>query len=62
MAHIPIGGKDGSLSLLAQLQVSRRIFIHVNNTNPILRTGSPERQTVQDAGWDVAYDGMEFEL
>jgi pyrroloquinoline quinone biosynthesis protein B len=62
MAHIPIGGKNGSLSLLAQLQASRRIFIHVNNTNPILRTGSPERQTVQDAGWDVAYDGMEFEL
>ena len=62
MAHIPIGGENGSLSLLAQLQASRRIFIHVNNTNPILRTGSPERKTLQDAGWDVAYDGMEFEL
>ena len=62
MAHIPIGGKDGSLSLLATLQIPRRIFIHVNNTNPILRTDSLERQRVEDAGWSVAYDGMEFEL
>jgi pyrroloquinoline quinone biosynthesis protein B len=62
MAHIPISGKDGSLSLLATLQIPRRIFIHVNNTNPILRADSLERRMVQDAGWSVAYDGMEFEL
>jgi pyrroloquinoline quinone biosynthesis protein B len=62
MAHIPIGGKEGSLSLLAKIQIPRRIFIHVNNTNPILREDSLERQMVQDAGWTVAYDGMEVDL
>ncbi|MEO6422780.1 MAG: pyrroloquinoline quinone biosynthesis protein PqqB [Candidatus Nitrotoga sp.] len=62
MAHIPIGEKDGSLSLLAKLHIPRRIFIHVNNTNPILREDSLERQLVHGAGWQVAYDGMEFEL
>jgi pyrroloquinoline quinone biosynthesis protein B len=62
MAHVPMGGKDGSLSLLATLQIPHRIFIHVNNTNPILRADSLERQRVENAGWSVAYDGMEFEL
>lgn len=62
MAHMPIGEKEGSLSLLAKIHIPRRIFIHVNNTNPILREDSLERQLVQDAGWQVAYDGLEFEL
>ncbi len=62
MAHLPIGGQEGSLSLLAKIQIPRRIFIHVNNTNPILREDSLEKQMVEDAGWIVADDGMEVEL
>jgi pyrroloquinoline quinone biosynthesis protein B len=62
MAHQPVGGEGGSLAALRGLQVSRRIFIHVNNTNPMLREGSPERKTVEAAGWEVAHDGLEVEL
>jgi pyrroloquinoline quinone biosynthesis protein B len=47
---------------LAGLAAERKIFIHINNTNPILIEGSPERQTVEAAGWEIAYDGMEIAL
>jgi pyrroloquinoline quinone biosynthesis protein B len=60
MAHLPVGGADGSVEALKQLRC-RRIYIHVNNTNPILDAGSEERRFVCDAGWEVAYDGMEVE-
>jgi pyrroloquinoline quinone biosynthesis protein B len=60
MAHWPIGGPDGSLAFLAQLP-GRRIYIHINNTNPILREGSAERRAVEAAGVEVAYDGMELQ-
>lgn len=59
MAHWPLGGPEGSLSLLRQSQAARRILIHINNTNPILREDSLERQLVEEAGVEVAYDGME---
>jgi pyrroloquinoline quinone biosynthesis protein B len=61
MGHIPIDGNDGSLAALAGLP-ARRIFVHINNTNPILVDGSPERVRVEAAGWQVAYDGMEIRL
>ena len=41
---------------------ARNIFVHINNTNPILVDGSPERRRVEAAGWEVAYDGMEIVL
>jgi pyrroloquinoline quinone biosynthesis protein B len=59
MAHVPIGGAAGSLRALASVAVARRIYIHVNNTNPILRDDSPERAEVEAAGWEVAHDGLE---
>jgi pyrroloquinoline quinone biosynthesis protein B len=59
MGHMPIGGADGSLAALAGL-AARRIYIHINNTNPILIDGSPERRRVEAAGWEVAEDGMEI--
>lgn len=59
MAHWPVGGPNGSLPVLATARASRRILIHVNNTNPILREDSPERRAVSAAGVEVAYDGME---
>jgi pyrroloquinoline quinone biosynthesis protein B len=62
MAHLPIGGAAGSLAELAHINVPRRYYIHINNTNPILREDSAEHAAVEAAGWRVAYDGMEFEL
>jgi len=62
MAHVPISGPGGSLASLAGLSASRRIYIHINNTNPILREDSPERAAVVAAGWEVAWDGMEVAL
>jgi pyrroloquinoline quinone biosynthesis protein B len=62
MGHLPIGGTDGSLARLAGLRRSRKIFIHINNTNPILDAESAEYRTVCEAGWEVAWDGMEITL
>jgi pyrroloquinoline quinone biosynthesis protein B len=62
MAHWPLAGDDGSLALLGAHR-KRRIFLtHVNNTNPILRKGSPERAAVERAGIAVAHDGLEVNL
>jgi pyrroloquinoline quinone biosynthesis protein B len=61
MGHMPIDGEGGSLQVLSGLS-GRRIFIHINNTNPILIDGSPERRKVEAAGWQVATDGMEIVL
>ncbi len=61
MGHVPIDGKDGTLSALAGLS-NRRILTHINNTNPILVEGSPERRRVRAAGFEVAEDGMEIVL
>ncbi len=61
MGHLPISGPDGSLAQLAGLRSVRRIYIHINNTNPLLIEDSPERRAVEEAGWEVAFDGMDFE-
>ncbi len=61
MGQMPIGGADGSLAALAGIEC-RRIYIHINNTNPVLIAGSPERQSVEAAGWEIAHDGMEIVL
>jgi len=61
MAHWPVGGPTGSLAFLRGLP-GRKILIHVNNTNPILREDGPERRLVADAGVEVARDGMEIDL
>jgi len=62
MGHMPVSGDDGSLSALAALGIGRLIYTHVNNTNPMLIDGSPERRAVEAAGAEVAYDGMEIVL
>jgi pyrroloquinoline quinone biosynthesis protein B len=61
MGHMPIDGADGSLKALNGLR-ARRIYIHINNTNPVLIDGSKERVKVESAGWSVAEDGMEIAL
>jgi pyrroloquinoline quinone biosynthesis protein B len=62
MAHLPVGGPDGSLARLAGLRARRRVYIHINNTNPMLRDDSAERAQVDAAGWEIAGDGMEVRL
>jgi pyrroloquinoline quinone biosynthesis protein B len=61
MGHMPIDGDDGSLAALTGV-ATRRIYMHINNTNPILVEGSPERLHVERNGWEVAEDGMEIVL
>ncbi len=61
MGHISMSGAEGSLAALEGLGIERKIFIHINNTNPVLIEGSPERANVEARGWEVAYDGMEIE-
>ncbi|MFQ5946255.1 MAG: pyrroloquinoline quinone biosynthesis protein PqqB, partial [Anaerolineae bacterium] len=62
MAHLPVGGPTGSLAELARLASPRKIYTHINNTNPILLVDSPERHAVEAAGWEVAADGLEVDL
>jgi pyrroloquinoline quinone biosynthesis protein B len=62
MAHLPMGGGGGSLATLRGLRAPRRVYIHVNNTNPVLRDDAPERKDVEAAGWEIAWDGMEVRL
>jgi pyrroloquinoline quinone biosynthesis protein B len=61
MGHMPISGSDGSLEALNGSS-GTRVFVHINNTNPILIEDSPERAAVLAAGWQVAEDGTEFAL
>ncbi len=62
MGHLPIGGTDGSLKQLSQLPIERKMYIHINNTNPILLEDSPERSSVEEHGLEVAADGLELEI
>lgn len=62
MGHMSLDGPDGSMAQLAPLGISRTIFIHVNNTNPILLKDSPERRRVEAERFEVAFDGMEVRL
>ncbi|MGH6925007.1 MAG: pyrroloquinoline quinone biosynthesis protein PqqB [Propylenella sp.] len=62
MGHMSIDGADGSLAFLKPLGIGRGVFIHINNTNPVLLADSPERKRVEAEGFDVAHDGMEIRL
>lgn len=62
MGHLSVSGAGGSMEALAPLGIGRKLFIHINNTNPILCLGSAERAAVEAAGWQVAHDGLEIEL
>ena len=60
MGHMSMSGADGSMAAFEGLGVQRRIFIHINNTNPTLLEDSPERGAVEAAGWEIAFDGMDI--
>ena len=62
IGHVPVASPTGSLAQLAHLKRPRKIYIHINNTNPILDEASPEYRQVRDAGWEIAEDGCQFEL
>jgi pyrroloquinoline quinone biosynthesis protein B len=62
MGHLPIGGPHGSLAAMRDLDGIRKIYTHINNTNPILDEDSAERRQLAEAGWEVAADGMTLEL
>jgi pyrroloquinoline quinone biosynthesis protein B len=57
MGHVSVSGADGALARLAGLK-ARKIFFHINNSNPMLLDDSPEREAVENAGFSVSYDGM----
>lgn len=59
MGHISISGDDGSLKALEKVTVSRKVYVHINNTNPVWRKGA-ERRLVEDSGFEIAYDGKEI--
>jgi pyrroloquinoline quinone biosynthesis protein B len=62
MGHTAMSGENGSMQRLADLGIGRKIYVHINNTNPVLIEDSPERAKVEAAGWDVSHDGMEVRL
>jgi pyrroloquinoline quinone biosynthesis protein B len=62
MGHMSISGPNGAIAAFAGLNVKRRIFIHLNNSNPVLLGDTTERREVEAAGWEVAYDGLEIVL
>jgi pyrroloquinoline quinone biosynthesis protein B len=62
IGHMNISGPNGTIAAFADLAVKRRILIHINNSNPVLRETSPERAAVEASGWEVAHDGMAIEV
>jgi pyrroloquinoline quinone biosynthesis protein B len=62
MGHISMSGEDGAIAAFRDLGVGRRIFIHINNSNPVLLGDSAERGLAEEAGWEIAYDGMEVRV
>ncbi len=59
MGHVPV---SSSLEKLAQLRRPRKIYLHINNTNPMLNEAGPEYRQVREAGWEIAEDGWQFDL
>ena len=62
MGHMPVNGQNGSVALLNQFDIKRKILIHINNTNPILNEDSSAHRYVIDNGVEIATDGMEITL
>ncbi len=62
MGHMSMNGPDGSLAAFASIPVARKVYIHINNSNPALSTASAAFRTVRAVGWEIAHDGMEIAL
>ena len=62
MGHVNLSGAEGSLAGFAPLGVARKIYVHINNSNPVLDEASAERRVAEAAGWEIGHDGMEVAL
>jgi pyrroloquinoline quinone biosynthesis protein B len=62
IGHLSLSGSEGLLEQFPRSAKGRKVLIHINNTNPILDEDSPEHRAALDAGFEIAYDGMEIEL
>lgn len=62
MGHLPLSGRDGLLAQFPKDSEARKILVHINNTNPILDENSEENRLTREAGFEIAYDGMELTL
>src|SRR5947208_2008248 len=62
MGHISMSGDQGAIASLAGLDIGRKMFLHINNSNPALLHGSDERKAVEQAGWQIPADGTEIML
>ncbi len=60
IGHIPMSGDDGTIALLADITSPQKIFIHLNNTNPVLDPRTPEYKSLHDAGWQIGHDGWQL--
>jgi pyrroloquinoline quinone biosynthesis protein B len=60
IGHVPMSGKDGTVALLAGLGKPKKIFVHINNTNPVLDPRSMEYKQVVEAGWQIGHDGWQL--
>jgi pyrroloquinoline quinone biosynthesis protein B len=58
MGHVPMVGPNGSMAGFADVAIAQKIYVHINNTNPALVAGSPERARIEAAGWTLATDGL----
>ena len=61
MGHMSMHGPGGSIEAFSGLRVARKVYVHMNNTNPVLDPASPERAAAEAAGWTIGEDGMELE-
>jgi pyrroloquinoline quinone biosynthesis protein B len=62
MGHIAMSGDAGAINSLAELGIGRKIFLHINNSNPAWLHTSAERQSLERAGWEIPTEGMEIVL
>jgi pyrroloquinoline quinone biosynthesis protein B len=62
MGHISMSGSKGAIESLADLKIGRKVFLHINNSNPALLHGSAERKIAESAGWQIGADGTEIVL
>ena len=62
MGHIAMSGKSGAIEQLADLGIDRKVFLHINNSNPALLSASAERRMLERAGWQIPADGTEIVL
>jgi pyrroloquinoline quinone biosynthesis protein B len=62
MGHVAMSGDAGAIATLAGLDIGRKIFLHINNSNPALLHDSEEREIAERAGWQIAADGTEITL